>query len=93
MKIRVALLAICVVGLLVVFAILAVSAYASYLTGAASPAAVLDHPAPVNAAVTTDQSTLSSDAIDSGEPVDVPVHRIGSACDGDSHTSSADAGY
>ena len=93
MKIRVALLAICVVGLLVVFAILAVSAYASYITGAASPAAVLDHPGPVNAGVTTDQSTLSSDAIDSGEPVDVPVHRIGSACDGDSHTSAADAGY
>lgn len=93
MKKRIALLVICVVGLLVVFTFLAVSAYASYITGVASPAAALDHPGPVKAGVTTDQSTLSSDAINSEEPVDLPVHRIGSACDGDSHTSATNAGY
>ncbi len=91
MKKRIALLALCVVGLLVVFTFLAVSAYASYITNA-SPAAVLDHPAPVNAGMTTDQSTLSSGAIDSGAPVEIPVHRIGSACDADGGTTST-SGY
>jgi hypothetical protein len=91
MKKRVALLAIGITGLLIVFALLAFS-YAPHII-AASPAAVFGHPLQMEGDKTTVDKTSTVDNASNVEaPADAPVHRIGSACDGGS-ADSASTGY
>jgi hypothetical protein len=85
MKKRVALLAIGITGLLIVFALLAFS-YAPHII-AASPAAVFGHPVQMEGDTTTVDKASNLEA-----PADAPVHRIGSACDGGA-ADSASTGY
>lgn len=81
MKRKIALVSLCVVGLLVVFTVLAFSANAPHTT-AASTSNTLERPAQVDIRATTSDITMTNDASDAMDFSTVKSQSTGHYCDG-----------
>jgi hypothetical protein len=87
---RIALLAMVGTVLVFTFALVLFSVYTVNTAVAATMnTAPLDHPATMNAAVTTDRQTLTNLSTDSANTVEVSVQHIGTACHGDATDAPA----
>ncbi|MBI4787751.1 MAG: hypothetical protein HY782_11965 [Chloroflexi bacterium] len=91
MKKRIALLAICVAGMLVVFGVLAFSVYAVNIGAPAPSAVVLDAPAAPADSATMDQVIVIGDGYDAEETANVSMQNS-HWCSGDK-AESASTGY
>lgn len=87
MKRKIALVSLCVVGLLVVFTLLAFSANAPQST-AASTSNTIDRPVQVDIRATTSDITMTNDASDAMDFSTVKSQSTGHHCDGEAAEST-----
>lgn len=93
---KVVLVAVGVAGLLIVFSLLAFSAYAIHTVGASSATSsinVVSSPAQSDTTATTDESTLIDMSSNANGGVNLSPHHIGRECDGSATDNAADVGY